>query len=337
MSEGSDAGRWAGCSERAGGLAFGNDSDAGSVAPSAADDAASVASWGAAPGGPAGNRHGSASLGASLGRRYLVRLEHRPYDTMLRCPALLAVDACGNRRAMALCGAGAGLAVLERCREASLAVLALGGAAAAEPGAAAAAAELHPSRAAAEREQRRAAAERAAAEAGTDGAPRPVIKPWQMGGRRKESLVPGTSAAEPPAVPGGSPSRGGFGLFGRRRAAGAAPGAGAGSSGGVRGVVEVSGARARKADALVVGPVGSASASGAGSDVVLVGGPDGDAAVVDPYAKTAAGSVVARLRGHVRGVTAVAWAGDDGRLATGDEGGAVVLWEHPMDEPGGDA
>jgi hypothetical protein len=145
--------------------------------------------------------------------------------------------------------------------------------------------------------------------------------------------------ADKPASPAADTASGkasGFSLFGRRRRAngtGAGVGAGGGSagSGGPQGCVEVGAWRARKAsDPLLIGAVGGAAVCVGGSDCVAVGSPDGDVGIVDPYSRSASGAVVARLRAHVRSVTSLTWASEDARLATGDDGGSIIIWEHPL-------
>ncbi len=400
------AGGWRPSREAVAGLAFDNDggaSAAGGVFGSGAslgsggDDGATVASWagsgrgfasspfGGSNGGPAsgggpGAGGGSGTAGR-LGGGYVVRLEHRPYDTLLRAPALVGLDAWGNRRTFALCVAGGAGAVLERAAGSSLAVLGLGGSALREAGAVSAAALLHPwvlwrgvgeagpqgtgSASVAEGMSSAGRGDRAVgvgqlgdAAAGTPP-PAAVLKPWQVGRRRHSELraaeagraaaSPGSpaSAAAAAAVAASRGSSGGFaGLFSRRggqsstgsavSAAGGRGGRGiggfgGGSGSGVSGSVEVVATRSRRAvDVLATAPISSAATCGAGSDCLAVGCCDGDVAVIDPYAKSAAGTVVTRLRSHVRGVTAVAWSGDDARLATADEGGVLLLWEHPI-------
>lgn len=253
----------------------------------------------------------------------MVRVEHKPYDTMLRCEAVMGVDSRGRRRVFALCGRHGVAPLVRRAKEAGVMVLATGGLV--DSSAAAEAAKLHPCFVAARQEH----ASQPQPPSDRHG---PVLKPWQLGHRRGEEEEDAQGKERARA---GSPEKGvGFGIFGRRQKR---PSQAASSSSslslGVQACVEVVSWRARKAtDRLVTGPVVSAATCVSGSDCVAVGGPDGGTGIVDPYAKSAAGALVARLRGgHVRSVTVMAWAEGDTRLVTADEGGGVAVWERAAD------
>ena len=61
-------------------------------------------------------------------------------------------------------------------------------------------------------------------------------------------------------------------------------------------------------------------------DCALVGSESGEAAVVDPHARSAAGAVLARLAGHVRPVVAADVDAEERFAATGDDGGGLRVW-----------
>ena len=61
-------------------------------------------------------------------------------------------------------------------------------------------------------------------------------------------------------------------------------------------------------------------------DCALIGSESGEAALVDPHARSAAGAVLARLTGHVRPVTAADVDSEEKFAVTGDDGGGLRVW-----------
>jgi WD40 repeat protein len=275
-----------------------------------AGDTQSVTSW--EPGSSRGAELTPGVPHSSAKTVYVIKMEYRPYDTLLRCPALTTLDSTGARRTFALVANEMIDDVVARCKEESITVLALGGSCLHSP----AAMKLWSDGMGVSLTDSEAVSITEAIEGSSEMPSKPSLKPWQIG-RRRDLGRAGTN----------SPSRLGR-LFGRGGPKHHTP---AGITT-ISGTVEIAGSRAKRAfkEPVLSGPFSSVAESGTGSDCILVGTSNGDVAILDPYAKSVSGAVVARLKAHARPVTAVVWSSDDSRLITADEGGTVTVWDHPI-------